>query len=160
MHNQTLKKIKIISINVNSIVKNQRRASLYNMMKTQKPDIILINETKLSKNHVLRFENYNVIRNDRKDSHLGGGTAAIIRKSFKYDTITLPETNKERILEQSIIKLNLKNNRKLYIIAAYAKCGNQKEFIPDLQKTFQLLKLNNEENYYIMAGDLNAKHTS
>jgi len=62
---EILKKIKIIAINVNSIIKNQRRASLMNIINQQNPDIILLGETKLNKNHILRFENYNVIRNDR-----------------------------------------------------------------------------------------------
>ncbi|KYN07887.1 hypothetical protein ALC62_01135, partial [Cyphomyrmex costatus] len=41
----------------------------------------------------------------------------------------------------------------------YAKCGTQKEFIPELDNLFKELKLNDFENYYILAGDLNAKHT-
>lgn len=41
-------KIKIISVNV--ILKNQRKASLLNIINQQNPDIILISETKLNKN--------------------------------------------------------------------------------------------------------------
>jgi len=69
---EILKKIKIIAINVNSIIKNQR-ASLMNIINKQYPDITLISETKLNKNHILRFEKYNVIRNDRNDINSGGG---------------------------------------------------------------------------------------
>jgi len=47
----------------------------------------------------------------------------------------------------------------LYIIAAYARCRNQKEFIPNIKKIFSYLELDKWENYYILAGDLNAKHT-
>lgn len=154
-----LKKIKIIVINVNSIIKNQRRASLMNLINIQNPDIILLNETKLNKAHILRFENYNIIRNDREDKYPGGGTAIIIKKNIKYNEITIPRINKEKILEHTIIKLNIINDKTLYIIAAYAKCGNQKEFIPEINKIFSSLKLNQLENYYILAGDLNAKHT-
>lgn len=68
------------------------------------------------------------------------------------------DNNDARILEYSIIKLNLTANKTLYIIAAYARCGNQKEFIPDVDRVFSTLKLDKLENYYIIAGDLNVKH--
>lgn len=90
-----LKKLKIISINVNSIIKNQRRASLMNLINKQNPDIILLSETKLNKNHVITFTNYNVIRNDREEKNIGGGTAIIIKKSIKYEKIIIPETNEK-----------------------------------------------------------------
>jgi len=48
-----LNKIKIISVNVNSIIKNQRRASLYGLISKYNPDIVLVSETKLGTNHVL-----------------------------------------------------------------------------------------------------------
>lgn len=67
-----MKKLKIISINVNSIVKNQRRASLMQLIKAQNPDIIFLSETKLNNTHVLKFKDYNIIRNDRKAQHIGG----------------------------------------------------------------------------------------
>lgn len=157
---QIFKKIKIITINVNSIIKNQRRASLLNLIKMQNPDIILLNETKLGKSHVMRFEQYAVIRNDRNEDHPGGGTAILIKKSIKFSFVTLPEKDKGKILENTIIKLNTITNEAIFIIAAYARCGAQKEFIPELKRVFHLLKLSNLENYYILAGDLNAKHTS
>lgn len=158
--NKSLHKIKIISVNVNSIIKNQRRASLMNLINTQKPDILLLSETKLNKKHILRFENYNIIRTDRNGTHIGGGTAIIIKKTLKYNEIKIPEIEKDNIVEQTIIKLNSGNNKILYIIAAYAKCGSQKEFIPDINRTFNYLKLDHLDTYYILAGDLNAKHTN
>lgn len=148
-----LKKLKIISINVNSIIKNQRRASLMNLINKQNPDIILLSETKLNKNHVITFTNYNVIRNDREEKNIGGGTAIIIKKSIKYEKIIIPETNEKKILEHTIIKINTRSNKKLYIIAAYARNGAQKEFIPDINRMFLTLKLDNLDNYYIIAGD-------
>jgi len=156
---ETLKKIKVIAINVNSIIKNQRRASLMNIINQQNPDIILISETKLNKSHILRFEKYNVIRNDRSDTNQGGGTAILIKKSIKYNEIATPIIKKDNILESTVIKLNINTKENLYIIAAYARCGNQKEFIPNIKKIFTALELDKLENYYILAGDLNAKHT-
>lgn len=153
-----LKKLKILSINVNSIITNQRRASLLNIMKSQQPDILLINETKLNKQHVLRFEKYNIIRNDRNNTQFGGGTAIIIKKGIKYTSISLPENNENKILEHTIIKLDSSNGKAIYIIAVYAKSGYHKEFIPQINRLFKFLKLNLMDNYYIIAGDLNAKH--
>lgn len=48
----------------------------------------------------------------------------------------------------------------MYLIAAYATNGAQKEFIPDLNNLFKQLQLNLEKNYFVLAGDLNAKHTN
>lgn len=127
-----------------------------NLINKQNPDIIFLSETKLNKNHVITFTNYNVIRNEEKN--IGGGTDIIIKKSIKYEKIIIPETN-EKILEHTIIKINTRSNKKLYIIAAYARNGVQKEFIPDINRMFLMLKLDNLDNYYIIVGDLNAKHT-
>lgn len=91
-----LKKLKIISINVNSIIKNQRRASLMNLINKQNPDIILLSETKLNKNHVITFTNYNVIRNDREEKNIGGGTAIIIKKKYKIRENNYPRNKRKK----------------------------------------------------------------
>lgn len=84
----------------------------------------MLNETKLNKSHVLRFKKYNVVRSDREEKHPGGGTAILIKKTIKFNEIILPPTITGKILEHTIIKLNITNNNLLYIIAVYAKCGN------------------------------------
>lgn len=151
-------KIKIVSVNVNSIIKNQRRASLLNLLNRQNPDLVMLNKTKLNKMHLLRFENYHVIRSDRNDKNPGGGTAILVKKSIKFEEIFLSTTN-QKVFEYTIIKCKFKPNIPLFVIAAYAKCGSQKEFIPELNNLFASLKLNSLDNYYILAGDLNAKHS-
>ncbi|XP_068988900.1 uncharacterized protein [Bombus flavifrons] len=65
-----------------------------------------------------------------------------------------------KILETTIIKIKISNKGNLFITAAYATYGNRKEFSNEFNKLFELLQLNKPENYYIIAGDLNAKHTS
>jgi len=119
---------------------------------------VLLSETKLNREHVLKFENYNIIRNDRNSKHPGGGTAILIKRNIKYEEIILSETEKVKILEHTIIKLNITNNSVLYLIVAYARSGYQKEFMPNINKLFSTLKLDQLRNYYILAGDLNAKH--
>lgn len=157
--NNYLNKLKIISINVNSMVTNQKRFSLYNILKSQNPDIVFLAETKLKQNHVIRFKEYNIIREDRSNKY-GGGTAIIIRKNIAYQKINTYDLRNNSILEHTIIKIKINPNSNLILIAAYATCGNQKEFIPDLNNLFNQLKLNCKKNYFILAGDLNAKHTN
>lgn len=156
---KNLDNLKILSINVNSIIANQRRASLYQAIKKHNPDIVFISETKLNSSHVITFKDYNIVRNDRKNKE-GGGTAIIIRKNIPYKKIDLSNTTTNQLLEHTILKIKIKSNSYLYLIAAYATCGSQKEFIPDLNNLFNQLKLDNENNFFILAGDLNAKHTS
>lgn len=52
---RTLNNLKVLSINVNSIVANRKRSSLFNIIDEQKPDIVCLSETKLKKNHVINF---------------------------------------------------------------------------------------------------------
>ncbi|KYN21961.1 hypothetical protein ALC57_05652, partial [Trachymyrmex cornetzi] len=41
----------------------------------------------------------------------------------------------------------------------YARCGGHKEFIPELSRLFESLKLDNPDNLFLIARDLNARHT-
>ncbi|XP_076482644.1 uncharacterized protein LOC143304841 [Bombus vancouverensis nearcticus] len=59
-----------------------------------------------------------------------------------------------------IIKIKISNKENLFITAAYATYENQKDFNYEFNNLFELLQLNKPENYYIIAGDLKAKHTS
>lgn len=149
---------KLAAINVNSIAANQRRNLLLNFLNVENPDIVCLAETKLKSHHNVKFANYDIIRDDR-DSVYGGGTAILIRRNIKYKRVQIVSNTTEQILETTIIKIEIRNDANLFIIAAYAKCGAQKEFIPNLENIFQKLKLNIDEAYYILAGDLNAKHT-
>lgn len=79
--NKLLAKLKVISINVNSIAANWRRASLVKVLKEQNPDVVFLVETKLKSYHAVRLKDYNIIRDDR-NSKYGGGTAIIIRKNI------------------------------------------------------------------------------
>ena len=74
-------KLKIISINVNSLIQNQRRDCLLNFTETHKPDIVLINETKLNPKYKIHFKDFTLVRNDRPNSKMRGGTAILIFKN-------------------------------------------------------------------------------
>lgn len=68
--------------------------------------------------------------------------------------------NNDKILEKTIISSKLTSNKILFIISAYAKKGKQIDFIIELKNLFQQLDLGNAKNYYVIAGDLSAKHTN
>ena len=74
-------KLKIISINANSLIQNQRRDCLLNFTETHKPDIVLINETKLNPKYKIHFKDFTLVRNDRPNSKMRGGTAILIFKN-------------------------------------------------------------------------------
>lgn len=158
-NNRNLPKLKLLAINVNSIVTNQKRYSLTNILKKYNPDVALLSETKLKQNHIVNFKDYNIVRNDRTDRQRSG-TAIIIKRNIDYKRINIYTPQNKLCLENTIIKLKLKTNIHIFLIATYAPCGNQKEFIPELDNLFKQLQLEKEENYYIIAGDLNAKHTN
>lgn len=87
MDESTVKNLKIIEINVNSIIKLSRRYELLNFINLHNPDIVLLNETKLNTKHKLFFENYDLIRKDRPNASKGGGTAILIKKRYKIQKL-------------------------------------------------------------------------
>lgn len=72
--------LKMVSINVNSIVSNERRYNLINFIKNKKIDIAMINETKLKDKHKIYFKDYNIIRSDRASHNGGGGHCNSVKK--------------------------------------------------------------------------------
>ncbi|KAI4472699.1 hypothetical protein M0802_016563 [Mischocyttarus mexicanus] len=151
-------RLNIVSVNVNSIIQNYRRATLLKFMKTLRPDIVLISETKLNNIHKISFQNYDIIRTDRPNSIQGGGTAIAIKRNIRYTNINLQALTNSEIIETTVIKLNLTDGVSMYIIAAYAAGNHKKEFHLEFAKIFRYLKLEAPNNYYVIAGDLNAKH--
>ncbi|XP_055388166.1 uncharacterized protein LOC129616535 [Condylostylus longicornis] len=124
-----------IPINVNSIISNNKRAYLSHFLENFRPDILLVTETKLNTIHKLGFKDYNMIRNDRQT-----------------------EKDRFKCLEMSIIEFKLRQGQKLRIASVYADHKHADQFEDELNKTFELLEMDKIENYFIIAGDYNAKH--
>lgn len=99
------KKLSIIHINVNSLIKISRRYDLNLFISKYHPDLVLINETKLNPRHNLRFENYCFIRKDRKDAKRGGGTAILIKNGIRYRSYTNNTISKFQYLGTCIVKI-------------------------------------------------------
>lgn len=157
--NTISKNLKIIHINVNSLISISRRYDLQQFLKKHNPDIVLLNETKLNSKHRLNFENYKMIRKDRKDSKRGGGTAILIKSNLKHSICSNRETNSFKFLETCIIKIPMIANKEIIIISAYYPSGNNDSYFRnEINNLFESLDLRNHNKYYILAGDLNCKH--
>ncbi|XP_046750582.1 uncharacterized protein LOC124413840 [Diprion similis] len=153
-------KLNIIAINVNSIITIQCRINLSELVAKYKPDFVLLSETKLNNRFKIAIENYSMIRNDRPNSKQGGGTAMLIKNPFEFVQITPVCLSGAKVLEASVVKLKVNNSFYSFIIAVYAPGGHKKEFVPEIGKLFEELDSSDPSNLYILAGDLNAKHTS
>lgn len=151
-------KLRIISVNVNSIIQHQRRSSLINLIKKCTPDVVLLNETKLNKKYKLEILNYNVIRKDRTGNNFGGGVAILIKKEIKYEVINNMQEITPKAMENLSIKIKINRNNNLIMTTVYAPASNREKFEKEFDELFQKLELSNTKNYYIIAGDLNAKH--
>lgn len=110
--------LRIISKNVNSVIAIQRRQDLTNFTNKNNPDIVLLGKTKLNLKHKIALKNYTIVRNDRLKNRRGGGTAIVVKNTIKVQTINLINRHKLIILEISVIKINLQNNKNLLVISA------------------------------------------
>lgn len=152
--------LKIISLNVNSIITNSRRANLLGFLVRHKPDIVLLCETKLNKYHNLSFAEYSLYRNDRVNATQGGGTAILVKRGIAFRKVEHFDIQSFSCLETTVISLDLGNHKFLKVISAYATENSIRNFSDEFTRLFQILRLNDLDNYYILAGDFNAKHTS
>ncbi|KAL7305641.1 hypothetical protein TKK_0002368 [Trichogramma kaykai] len=113
--NCSIKNIKIISRNINSIQSLYKRNNLDIFLKKFKPDILALQETKLCSKHKVNFLNYNMYRSDRNSK--GGGTAILISEKFKCNQVFL--NHKFDVLECTVISLKLADKSNLFIISVY-----------------------------------------
>lgn len=151
--------IKFATINVNSIITNERRHELLKFIERNgNPHIVLLSETKLNKNHKVQFKNYAMIRTDRPRSKQGGGTAILINRKIDFEIVHFPNSANNSTLEYTIISLKLNRVKKLFVISAYATNNSKMEFISELNVIFEKLKLDQDSNFFILAGDFNARN--
>ena len=158
--NNSHKYLQIAQINVNSIIANLRRYNLQKFIDNHSPDILLLSETKLNPKYKPYFPNYTILRSDRPSSKRGGGTAILIKENISHERIYTPSSAHNKILEYTIIKIKLNHNKKLYVISAYANNEDNEIFINEINYLFNKLNLSSHNNYYLLAGDLNARHQS
>lgn len=146
-HNKSV--IKIIQVNVNSLVSLAKRHEFSTFLKTHKPDIVLVCETKLNNKHKIGFEGYKFYRNDRESS--GGGTAICVHEKIKSEYLSTP-TNITSI-ECCSVKVIIKDNKKLIISSIYKPPKNKF----NIDELTSLVNLDKNANH-VIAGDFNAHH--
>lgn len=149
--------INITAVNVNSIIAHHRRLKLNQLITDHNLKIVLLSETKLNAAHRISLTDHDIIRTDRPNATRGGGTVIVIKRNILYTVCNFPTSKGTAILEFTIVKLLTGRNNNLYIISVYAKNYNRDLFIKELNGLFDSLKLQNNNNYFIIAGDFNAR---
>lgn len=150
--------LKIASLNINSLISNQKRNEILNFSEDHNPDLMLISETKLKQQHKISFKEYNIIRNDRT-FNTGGGTAILVKKSINFETINIPPLIAP-VIETTTIATKVGENKTLFVVAIYVTKEKSLSLTEALEHIFNHLELHNENNYFYIAGDFNAKHSN
>jgi hypothetical protein len=145
-----MSKLKILALNVNSILLLSRRHQLDVLLKERKPDIVLLSETRIQPKHKMSFKNYNMIRADRGNNS-GGGCAILIKESMKFKTMKL--RNLENIETCAIEIFDEITSEETVIAAVYNNRGTN-ILTNDLNNLFRQIN----RRKCIIGGDFNAKH--
>lgn len=140
--------LRCIFLNVNSVVSIERRHYLNNFIKKHKPDILLLAEHKMSHRHKLQIEGYALHRQCRVDKK-GGGTAIMIKSSYKYEEFTINTGN----IESCAIKLYKTEGLPIIFVSMYL--APKTSFRPSSLDEISNLGANND---IVIGCDLNAKH--
>lgn len=153
--------LKIIQLNINSIISLKKRTEFEVFVNKHKPHIILLSETKLNKKHTLKIDGYGILRNDRTKNS-GGGTAILYQTTLECEQLITPK--KISTFECCLAKLKIKNNKNIIIASIYKP---PTEIIDRKQK---LIKINpyelneiftiDKNAHYLIGGDFNSKHNA
>lgn len=144
------KTLKIIEVNVNSLVSLSRRHSLSSFLDAHKPHIALIVETHLKPFHKFAHRDYSIFRNDRPDRR-GGGTAVLVKNSIKADQSYFSNS----LVEYTAVRIPLSGSQNLLVASLYNPQAPSSSLIDSLN-TLLLLA---DSSSVIIGGDFNAKHT-
>lgn len=136
--------IKIISLNVDSIVSTTRKTLLTDFINSTRADIYLFQETKLSSNIKLHFPLYNIIRCDVRKGY--GGTAIFIRNGLSFRNPTYSNGK----INFTSIQIKIDNNW-FRISSVYVTHGHR-----DILTAFQAIF--NTNNHILFGGDFNSRH--
>lgn len=138
--------LKIISLNVDSIVRVGRKTLLADFIKNNVADIYLLQETKLNNSDKLFFPNFNIFRGDVRRGF--GGTAIFVRHGIPLRN---PSFGRGSINFTSLeIKINQSWHR---IFSIYVTHHNN-----DISDSFS--NIFNTNSSVIMGGDFNSRHTN
>lgn len=149
------KDLKIVQLNVNSLISHERRHNLNQFLIMHKPHAALIAETNLHAKHKLNFKNYNFIRTNKPTAQNGRGTGILINAVLKYEEVNTYAWNLKS-LETTAIILETVENKKYLVVSAYRPAGTVFN-TSDLQTISDFA--NKQANCsLIIGGDFNARH--
>lgn len=140
-----MSEIRIISLNVNSIVGRGKRLLLENFIGENPAEIYLIQETKLKSNYKFRILNFNIFRNDTMDN--SGGTAILVNENIPIREFKIYR----QIFEATFIEIKL--HFWLRVASIYWPPGR-------ILPTNELDDFFNTNIPSIYGGDFNARHPS
>ncbi|GFT42727.1 putative RNA-directed DNA polymerase from transposon BS, partial [Trichonephila clavipes] len=143
--NRNSSNLTLVSWNANGI--RTRVEEFREFISEWNPDIINLQETHLQPCHHLAFPNYNIYRTDR--TCRGGGTAILIKRSIPHHEIVINNQS----FETTAIKIERTNLQPITVISAY-RSPRKPILVHDLHQLFR------NQDYVLVAGDLNAKHAS
>ena len=150
--NKNKKSLNLIHWNANSLNNKKREFDQF-ILNDLNPDIVSVNETKLSDfraNMLLNYENYNIINKSRHQNKNGaGGIAILLKKNINFIQIVDNAFNE---LEIIVINIFIKNIT-LTLVSYYNA--------PHLNLNIRILEqLNTRYQNLIILGDLNSKAMS
>lgn len=156
-----MNELKVIQLNINSLVSKNKRTEFNLFLKKYKPQIVMLSETKLNKKHKLFFDGYKTLRNDR-NTNKGGGTAIIHQNNIDCEYITTP--NSITSFECCLAKLKLKTGKNIILASIYkppTEVINKKNVLIKIKASELSNILSIDKNaHYIIGGDFNSKHTA
>ncbi|GBO35431.1 hypothetical protein AVEN_129345-1 [Araneus ventricosus] len=114
-----------------------------------KPDLILLQETKLKNNTKIYLPNYALYRNDGPQIHASGGTAIFIKNNISHKEISTPNLS---VISATVLSVYLVNQPPITIASVYVPCRYDPCFVNDLKHIL------NTNSSAILCGDFNAHH--
>lgn len=129
--------LKVIALNVNSLISNYKRSELLELLEKTNPDVVLLSETWLKSNHKVFYQHYNLIQNHRCESRKGGGTAILINKNMDFEIVNV--NLKQLTIEHTSIAIKC-NNIKLIVSAIYVTRNSNKFFTKEIDDLFTKLR--------------------
>lgn len=142
--------IRIMQLNVNSLISNNKKHEFSKMLLKHKPHVALLSETKLKNKNKIDINKYKIYRNDRSTDS-GGGTAICVVDTIVSEYIAQPKNIKS--IESCTILIKLENNAKMYFTAIY-KPPRNKLNPNDLDHIINIDK----NACHMIAGDFNSHH--
>lgn len=136
--------MKAISINCNSLIGVARRRELEFFLAKHKPQLVCLNETKLSSKHYLKIPNYTIFRADSRATN-SGGTAILINNNINYSK---PRTIIRDNFSATLVQIG-EGVGSFLLISIYFWLINPN----DLAFLFNL------SERVVICGDFNAKHS-